>query len=751
MEQADSVNMSSNSSIAENQNLSIMAKIDDNSRQPRIVFLALFILVTLIGNICLIIVVVQNKKYRGTVSNLIILNLTVVNIMDSVLNMPLVFGSLIAIDWVYGDLMCRFNTFFMNIVIVETVLTLTALTTDRFIAVKIIPSRHGNILSPSRTYIAIAYTWLHSFGFSLPLLAGAVPSTFRNQLHLCSISNSSSLSFICLTSIICFVVPVIAMAVLFALIFKAAYNDRFVVRSKLAEHTYTEKHEEKPQIWKEISMAKYTGVLLIIWFVFEVPYIVTAYIKQYQYSQEFQENPNIGQIDYPWVVDVTFVWVRFAFSGILPILTFSWKRELWRSLKDMVLCRRSNSVTDLETSSNPHLKKKNLNVANIKTREREKIESPSALTFNVPVLFATANGIHVQTEEGNMTDSDIFYAEMPSTTRSSSELKFLKGKKLDVSALEFIPPDTSDYDSNSEDDVPDQYSLSQPISTRQLDHNDLDRVSRSSSQPDVQTDKRNSSRVSSVRPFEGKLTVLSYGTDSGLDLSGTSRCHEALTKRNKLNKGNLVSMNVDNGQELQTYVVSGGKLDDSCDKKDSTKSDIAQDVSSTFTVSDSTVEQKSTENSLGATFTHSEVPQQRNSDTTRSSQQSNVTKKPPPHLEPLASPTKTDTNEFPQIRKKRVKQMKSPQQTVKTVGEQELVSGKDQDSKESRTGNKKSSKPGHKRQGTAESQRALLGSSSSAELQDMKTELQKMESRTEQVSVSGQHADGSSELPASTT
>ncbi|XP_046542373.1 uncharacterized protein LOC124252762 [Haliotis rubra] len=493
------------------------------------------------------------------------------------------------------------------------------------------------------------------------------------------------------------------------------------------------------------------GCALIIWFVFEVPYIVTAYIKQYQYSQEFQENPNLGQIDYPWVVDVTFVWVRFAFSGILPILTFAWKKELWRSWKDMVLCRRSNSVTDLETSSNPHLKKKNLNVANIKTREREKIESPSALTFNVPVLFATANGIHVQTEEGNMTDSDIFYAEMPSTTRSSSELKFLKGKKLDVSALEFIPPDTSDYDSNSEDDVPDQYSLSQPISTRQLDHNDLDKVSRSSSQPDVQTEKRNSSRVSSVRPFEGKLTALSYGTDSGLDLSGTSRCHEALTKRNKLNKDNLVSMNVDNGQELQTYVVSGGKLEDSCDKKDSAKSDIAQDVSSTFTVSDSTVEQKSTENSLGATFTHSEVPQQRNSDTTRSSQQSNVTKKPPLHLEPLASPTNADRNEFPQIRKKRVKQMKSLQHGVKPVGEQESVSGKDQDGKESRSGNKKSSKPGHKRQGTADSQRALLGSSSSAELQDMKTELQKMESRAEQVSVSGQRADGSSELPATSS
>ena len=498
--------------------------VDEASTAPRMAFLALFIVVTLVGNTCMIIVILPNKKYRKVAMNLIIVNMAVLNVYDSLANMPVVFGSLTSPTWQFDKLLCQFNTFSMSLVIVETVLTIFVLIIDRFIAIKATSYLYKKLTGSFKVLFVIIYTWIQSVGFSLPFLIGAVPSKFQHELNLCTISDPSSLVFICFTSVFCFLVPTVIIFMLFLIMFKKAYKKRSAIRAKIAHQNYSAINNEQPELVKHIAMAKYAAVLFTAWFIFECPYIVTTYIKQFQYSEEIKNNPGVHALDYSWLVDVTFLFVRFSFSSVLPVLTFLWRKDFWQTWKDTVLCRRNNSVTDVDTLSAAVVtsnveKKENMDDhilynPSVRSKEKMKVESSSALSFNIPVLFATSNGIHVET-----SDSDIFYTELDNSRTDDHSV--VKGKKLDVEgSLEYVPPDTSDYDSNSDID---EYSVSQPISSARLEDRAMDSSARSASQPQVQTSVGNKQ---GSKAFKSENIADVYGTDSGLDLSSGHRSCE---------------------------------------------------------------------------------------------------------------------------------------------------------------------------------------------------------------------------------
>ncbi|XP_050396091.1 uncharacterized protein LOC126814767 [Patella vulgata] len=500
-------------------NVSDLLAEDLTSRVPKIVFLLLFAVSGLVGNSLLLLVLLRGKK---SVLNIMIINLCIVGLSECWMNMSIVFGALVSGGWIFGDPLCKINAFCMTLVFIELVLTLLCISVERFISVRYSVGSN-NYLTIPRMLLIIVCTWIHSAAFSLPLLTTAIPTTYRTPLHLCSLTDSSSLTYICLTSVICFVIPIISMLILYLLIIRSAFKGRFVVTMPQAQNEYKQRNQLDNQ--KEIHMCKYGGLLFCVWFVLCVPYIITAYIRQYQYSYEFQASNFLELVDYPWSVDVTFVYMRFFYAAIFPILTFSWINFLWVNLKDFVLCRRSNSIGDMVPPKNLKKEIKNQPVRGLVIRE--KANSPSNQFFNVPVLFATSDGIHIETyNRENSIDSVRVQNKNNKLPVETSETKknIPVGKACDVGPLDtyFIYHDTSDYDSSSEADA---FSSSQPVSTRQVNQ-EIILSQRSVSQPEVHK-STSASQTSGLKDVKR-----SFGTDSGLDMS-VAGMEASLKKRDK--------------------------------------------------------------------------------------------------------------------------------------------------------------------------------------------------------------------------
>lgn len=513
------------------------------SRGPRIIFLLLFIIISFVGNLFILVVILQHKKFR-TVQNLLIWNLCFVGVMDCVTNMSLVLGALARDHWVYGDFMCRCNTFFMNFVAILTMLLMASLTLDRFFAITF-PGKFENwLISSYRFYLFVLYFWIHSLAFSIPFLTGVATPTFRTELHLCTVNGDSSLSFLYASLLICFLLPLIIVIVFQFLLLRLSCRQTHVNKKKsLTEKQYrqmlslTLTDSPQPKIQSPLSHISnsntdvkatfsssifsdtlFVHLLFVSWLILYAPYAVASNIKQYHHSQDESNASNSETLpDYPWELEATFIWMRFFFSSLVPCLVFYCRKDIWHSTKECILCRKHNSVVDMEgecqDSTEAIVNKMENNVKSDsnnfpptpKQKEKEKGDFPVA--FTVPVLFATSNGIHI---EGDSSDAELDSKSF--SVLNSSDLPnstHLLGKSLDVNSgdnrqcQELILGDTSDYDSSCEIDP---YSLSQPVSTRNV----------------IGTLRRSLSKEISIfsqtqRDFSGTI-----GADSGLDLSGTA-------------------------------------------------------------------------------------------------------------------------------------------------------------------------------------------------------------------------------------
>ena len=492
----------------------------DISRAPRIVFLLTFVILTATGNIIILTVIAIHRKLR-TSKNILIANLSLVCLIDAFLNMSLVLGALVVDEWLFGEFVCKLNSFFFSLVNILTLALLASLTADRFLSVVHSKNRSnprcGFVCKISLVLVCL---WSFSLAFTTPFLTDLVTSEFRAQLHLCAMTEETEVTFVYITLLVCFLTPLVAIFILHILIIRLDWKMRVTKRAEEPQKNYTQMVSESSTHTVHTTKSSshpssYTRVLLLSWLVLDLPFLITSYIKHYQHSQ----SDDASFLNYPWEVDAAFIWMKFFFSALFPIVTMSFNKDLWQSTKECVFCRRNNSVIDSDALHSESVdantaKEKSVKVevefSTPKTPGKDKSKSemsPSILAFSIPVLFATSYGMRVEEQSSDyLRESSLLTSEHLNFDSVAS-----KGKRMDITYDDQeVVADTSDYDSICESD---QLSNSQPVSTRNV-HGLLGR-SRSLSDPEI----------TSPALHSDKLLSNTSGADSGLDLSGNSGKH----------------------------------------------------------------------------------------------------------------------------------------------------------------------------------------------------------------------------------
>lgn len=468
---------------------------------PRITFLSFFLLFGMVGNTCLILTICHSRRFRTTAFYIFIINLTVVNLCECLLNMTILMSTSVANTWSHGDIPCRLNAFFIHLVCIETLLSLTILTTDRMVAVKY-REKYDHVVSLARFTLLISFSWIQSFAFSLPIAVDAVPVNVEENIHYCTLAKGASVAYCAFLTILCYIGPLIICVCFFIFIVRTWYKDRFAVRALLAQNNYDENAKEEPRIRREILYSNLSATVCVSWIILEGPYIATFIFKLFQTSVELNNISDENSI-YAWHVDLVLLFLKFSYVLVLPAAAFVWLKELRKELRDIVLCRKNNAVID------ESMKRSEVEVQRLKSSQEEDTgkemlsKHKENRVFQVPVLFATSHGVHIKKPTERETD------ELEKTTINGEILGMkcdVLGSKDNLNALE---DDTSDYDSGNEMDP---FSVSHPVSVKHLTkNNSLTEQHRSNSQPEV------SGRSGKVKVCNNTVGSTSAG-DSGLDL-----------------------------------------------------------------------------------------------------------------------------------------------------------------------------------------------------------------------------------------
>ncbi|XP_053731556.1 G-protein coupled receptor 26-like [Synchiropus splendidus] len=185
------------------------------------------IIVSLLSNVVVLICYLYNAEIRKPVPALFILNLTLCNLLLSVSNMPLTLVGLVSPDRSEGGLFCLVTGFLDTFLTTNSMLSMAALSIDRWVAV-VFPLSYHSRMRRRDAAMALGYTWIHSLCFSC-VAAWRSWIGFHHLYASCTLCNSraksSGLQFIVFTVLLhalTFLLTLVVMCVTYLKVLKVA-------------------------------------------------------------------------------------------------------------------------------------------------------------------------------------------------------------------------------------------------------------------------------------------------------------------------------------------------------------------------------------------------------------------------------------------------------------------------------------------------------------------------------------------------
>ncbi|MCI4378335.1 hypothetical protein PGIGA_G00214700 [Pangasianodon gigas] len=194
----------------------------------RILLYSLIFLLSVFGNLLIIVVLVVNKRMR-TVTNSFLLSLAVSDLMMAVFCMPFTFIPNLLEDFIFGAAMCKIVAYLMGISVSISTFSLVAIAIERYSAI-CNPLKSRAWQTRSHAYKVIAMTWALSFLIMTPypIFSSLVSYPKPNNItaHMCRHDwpkDQVKQAWCILLLLILFVIPGVVMIIAYGLISRELY------------------------------------------------------------------------------------------------------------------------------------------------------------------------------------------------------------------------------------------------------------------------------------------------------------------------------------------------------------------------------------------------------------------------------------------------------------------------------------------------------------------------------------------------
>ncbi|XP_058475944.1 cholecystokinin receptor-like [Solea solea] len=195
----------------------------------RILLYVLIFLLSVFGNLLIILVLMLNKRMR-TVTNSFLLSLAVSDLMMAIFCMPFTLIPNILEDFIFGASMCKIVTYFMGISVSISTFSLVAIAIERYSAI-CNPLKSRVWQTRSHAYRVIATTWVVSLLIMIPYPVFSHIKTFPKFNgtvgHMCRLywpSHQAEQTWYVLLLFILFFIPGVVMMVAYGLISRELYR-----------------------------------------------------------------------------------------------------------------------------------------------------------------------------------------------------------------------------------------------------------------------------------------------------------------------------------------------------------------------------------------------------------------------------------------------------------------------------------------------------------------------------------------------
>nr|XP_057920201.1 5-hydroxytryptamine receptor 4 isoform X2 [Doryrhamphus excisus] len=201
-------------------------------RMALICFLSLVMMMSILGNLLVMVAVCKDRQLRKIKTNYFIVSLAFADLLVSVLVMPFGAMDLVHQQWIYGETFCLVRTSLDVLLTTASIMHLCCIALDRYYAICCQPLVYRNKMTPMRVALMIGGCWvIPTFISFLPIMQGwntiGIHHVIEQRRYMDS-SNSTLCVFMvnkpyALTcSVVAFYIPLVLMVLAYQRIYVTA-------------------------------------------------------------------------------------------------------------------------------------------------------------------------------------------------------------------------------------------------------------------------------------------------------------------------------------------------------------------------------------------------------------------------------------------------------------------------------------------------------------------------------------------------
>lgn len=314
------------------------------------VFLYSLTIWTIIGNIFVCIAIATNRQLKqGGMSNFLIGNLALSDLLLGLTVLP--FSATLSTfkEWLFGKVLCDLWLSIDVLCSTASIWGLVVISLDRYVATNhpIRYRKHKNNFKMALLYCTIS--WFISITISLgpltvdPQQSGLKKMDNSSNLYQCVLFQTPS--FVIVSSVFSFYLPLVLMMILYAgvflkirqqsnLLFKSNHqNGHESIRKRPTGHSHH--HVSEAKVTKTLAIIM--GVFVACWLPFFIIYIIRSQLAD---PNSISEN----------FMDV-FIWLGYLNSSLNPILYAVLNKNFRIAFSDIVVCRCFNKTRNFLNKS----------------------------------------------------------------------------------------------------------------------------------------------------------------------------------------------------------------------------------------------------------------------------------------------------------------------------------------------------------------------------------------------------------------
>ncbi|XP_064102137.1 uncharacterized protein LOC135212540 [Macrobrachium nipponense] len=425
-------------------------------------FLSILFVAAFILNLMVVVTVATSYTLKRFLYCHLVVNLSATCMLDCFLNISVAIGYVTTAPWRFGYYLSYFNSFTINMLNSEMAFAVTLLAIDRIAAAKKF-TKYLN-MSKFNLGVIISATWAVALLMALPLVCGLIMSMPYRNRYSCAVTDPNDDYYLIIHVLLVLCACTLVMVVLVIVTSVVFHKERKKQKIK-GNHTmsYFDQILMTPYFRNEFYPAVFVGFTVIFYLFCWLPFtavstigpmvtrhwvneteeeqgedktfnkyipvqrsgfrMTKAMLDDSQLQKLNQTNITSSHVNttnitlhpglIPEIIDTptyetAFIWLRFLYDLIVPILVFTILRDIRAKSEGLIMCCRPNSVNVASPKPiRPYLNKmSSSNSAEGKetSYKSQKKSSKNAVGFKTPILFATSEGLHIRTVEETYLD-----------------------------------------------------------------------------------------------------------------------------------------------------------------------------------------------------------------------------------------------------------------------------------------------------------------------------------------------------------